>query len=125
MVQSPPALTIPRRKPTSRPLQKAQKAGTYMGYRVAVVGATGNVGREILNILAERQFPLAEVAAVASARSTGNVIDFGDSGEELRVKNLEHFDFAGWDIALFAAGAGVSKVYAAQAAARGFTVRAN
>src|SRR5205807_8974168 len=54
-----------------------------MGYRVAVVGATGNVGREILNILAERQFPLDEVAALASARSTGDVIDFGDSGETL------------------------------------------
>src|SRR5690349_25027697 len=66
-----------------------------MGYRVAVVGATGNVGREILNILAERQFPLDELAAVASARSTGDIIDFGDSGEELKVKNLEHFDFAG------------------------------
>ena len=63
------------------------------GYRVAVVGATGNVGREILNILAERQFPLAEVAAVASPRSTGDIIDFGDSGQELKVKNLEHFDF--------------------------------
>ena len=71
-----------------------------MGYRVAVVGATGNVGREILNVLAERQFPLDEVAALASARSTGDVIDFGDSGEKLKVKNLEHFDFAGWDIAL-------------------------
>ena len=65
-----------------------------MGYRIAVVGATGNVGREILNILAERQFPLDEVAAVASSRSTGDVIDFGDSGEELKVKNLEHFDFS-------------------------------
>ena len=53
-----------------------------MGYRVAVVGATGNVGREMLNILAERQFPLDEVAAVASSRSTGDVIDFGDSGED-------------------------------------------
>ena len=74
------------------------------GYRVAVVGATGNVGREILNILAERQFPLAEVAAVASPRSTGDIIDFGESGQELKVKNLEHFDFSGWDIALFAAG---------------------
>src|SRR5690349_22039883 len=93
-----------------------------MGYRVAVVGATGNVGREILNILAERQFPLDEVAAVASARSTGDVIDFGDSGEELRVKNLEHFDFAGWDMALFAAGSEVSKVYAPKAAAAGCTV---
>ena len=93
-----------------------------MGYRVAVVGATGNVGREILNILAERQFPLDEVAAVASARSTGNVIDFGDSGQTLRVKNLEHFDFSGWDIALFAAGSDVSKVYAPKAAAAGCTV---
>ena len=63
------------------------------GYRVAVVGATGNVGREILNILAERQFPLAEVAAVASARSTGDEIDFGELGETLKVKNLDHFDF--------------------------------
>ena len=93
-----------------------------MGYRVAVVGATGNVGREILNILAERQFPLDEVAAVASARSTGDVIDFGDSGEELKVKNLEHFDFAGWDIALFAAGSEVCKIYAPMAAAAGCTV---
>jgi aspartate-semialdehyde dehydrogenase len=74
-----------------------------MGYRVAVVGATGNVGREMLNILAERQFPADEVAALASARSTGDVIDFGDSGDTLKVKNLEHFDFTGWDIALFAA----------------------
>jgi len=93
-----------------------------MGYRVAVVGATGNVGREMLNILAERQFPLDEIAAVASARSTGDIIDFGDSGEELKVKNLEHFDFAGWDIALFAAGSEVSKVHAPRAAAAGCTV---
>src|SRR3954447_15269667 len=93
-----------------------------MGYRVAVVGATGNVGREILNILAERQFPLDEVAAVASSRSTGDEIDFGDSGETLKVKNLDHFDFAGWDIALFAAGSEVSKIYAPTAAAAGCTV---
>ena len=93
-----------------------------MGYRVAVVGATGNVGREMLNILAERQFPLDEVAALASARSTGDVIDFGDSGDTLKVKNLEHFDFTGWDIALFAAGSEVSKVYAPKAAAAGCTV---
>ena len=91
-----------------------------MGYRVAVVGATGNVGRELFNILAERQFPLDDIAAVASSRSTGDLIDFGDSGEELRVKNLEHFDFSGWDIALFAAGAEVSKIYAPKAAAAGF-----
>ena len=93
-----------------------------MGYRVAVVGATGNVGRELLNILAERQFPADEVAALASSRSTGDVIDFGDSGETLTVKNLEHFDFTGWDIALFSAGASVSKVYAPKAAAAGCTV---
>ena len=63
-----------------------------MGYRVAVVGATGNVGREMLNILAERQFPLDELAAVASPRSTGDIIDFGDSGQELKVKNAELSD---------------------------------
>ena len=93
-----------------------------MGYRVAVVGATGNVGREILNILAERQFPADEIAALASARSTGDEIDFGDSGETLKVRNLEHFDFTGWDIALFAAGSEVSKAYAPKAAASGCTV---
>ncbi|WP_106639227.1 aspartate-semialdehyde dehydrogenase [Allosphingosinicella vermicomposti] len=93
-----------------------------MGYRVVVVGATGNVGREMLNILAERQFPLAEIAAVASARSTGDEIDFGDSGETLKVKNLEHFDFSGWDIALFAAGSEASRTYAPKAAAAGCIV---
>src|SRR5436309_511577 len=93
-----------------------------MGYRVAVVGATGNVGREILNVLAERQFPLDEVAAVASSRSTGDEIDFGDSGETLKVKNLDHFDFADWDIALFAAGSEVSRLYASKAAQAGCTV---
>ncbi len=93
-----------------------------MGYRVVVVGATGNVGREILNILAEREFPLDEIAAVASPRSTGDAIDFGDGGRTLKVRNIEHFDFAGWDIALFAAGSEVSKVYAPKAAAAGCTV---
>jgi aspartate-semialdehyde dehydrogenase len=67
-------------------------------------------GREILNILAERQFPADEVAAVASPRSTGDEIDFGDSGEMLKVRNIDHFDFSGWDMALFAAGSEVSKV---------------
>jgi len=93
-----------------------------MGYRVVVVGATGNVGREMLNILSERQFPLAEIAAVASPRSTGDAIDFGDGGRELRVRNIEHFDFAGWDIALFAAGSAVSRDHAPRAAAAGCTV---
>ncbi len=93
-----------------------------MGYRVAVVGATGNVGREILNVLAERQFPLAEVAAVASARSTGDEVDFGETGETLKVKNLDHFDFSGWDMALFAAGSDISKLHVPRAAAAGCTV---
>ena len=93
-----------------------------MGYRVVVVGATGNVGREMLNILAEREFPLDEIAAVASPRSTGDIIDFGDSGTELKVRNIEHFDFAGWDMALFAAGSAVSRDYAPKAAAAGCTV---
>jgi aspartate-semialdehyde dehydrogenase len=93
-----------------------------MGYRVVVVGATGNVGREMLNILAERQFPLDDIAAVASPHSTGNLIDFGDSGQELRVRNIDHFDFAGWDMALFAAGSEVSKLHATRAAQAGCTV---
>src|SRR6058998_1315377 len=93
-----------------------------MGYRVAVVGATGNVGREILNILAERQFPLDEVAAIASARSIGDMIEFGQTDEMLKVRNLEHFDFAGWDMALFAAGSDASRIYAPKAAAAGCTV---
>ena len=93
-----------------------------MGYRIVVVGATGNVGREILNVLAERQFPADEVAAVASSRSTGVTVDFGDSGKLLKVQNIEHFDFADWDIALFAAGSEVSRIHAPRAAAAGCTV---
>ncbi|NJC06148.1 aspartate-semialdehyde dehydrogenase [Sphingomonas kaistensis] len=93
-----------------------------MGYRVVVVGATGNVGREMLQILSERQFPLDEVAAVASSRSQGDIIDFGDSGEELKVVNIDNFDFTGWDIALFAAGSAASKAHAPRAAAAGCTV---
>jgi aspartate-semialdehyde dehydrogenase len=93
-----------------------------MGYRIVVVGATGNVGREMLNILAERQFPCDEVAAVASSRSNGMKIDFGDSGKELTVQNLEHFDFAGWDMALFAVGSAATKEYAPKAAKAGCTV---
>ena len=93
-----------------------------MGYRIVVVGATGNVGREILNILAEREFPADEVAAVASSRSHGTMIDFGDSGKELKVQNIEHFDFTGWDMALFAAGSDVSRVYAPISAKSGCVV---
>jgi aspartate-semialdehyde dehydrogenase len=93
-----------------------------MGYKVVVVGATGSVGREMLNILAERQFPIDEIAALASGRSQGDIIDFGDSGRELKVQNLEHFDFSGWDMALFAAGSGPAKIYAPKAAAAGCVV---
>lgn len=93
-----------------------------MGYRVVVVGATGNVGREMLNILAERAFPYSEVAAVASSRSQGTMIDFGDTGTELKVQNIEHFDFSGWDIALFAAGSGPTKIHAPRAASAGCVV---
>lgn len=93
-----------------------------MAYKVVVVGATGSVGREMLNILAEREFPIAEIAALASSRSQGDIIDFGEAGRELKVQNIEHFDFAGWDMALFAAGSDVSRQYAPKAAAAGCTV---
>jgi len=93
-----------------------------MGYRVVVVGATGNVGREMLNVLAERAFPADEIAAVASPRSTGIEVEYGDTGKMLKCRNIEHFDFAGWDIALFAAGSGPAKEYAPKAAAAGCVV---
>ena len=93
-----------------------------MGYRVAVVGATGNVGREMLAILAEREFPMDEVAAVASSRSHGVEIELGDTGKMLKCKNIEHFDFSGWDMALFACGSEATKTYAPKAAAAGCVV---
>ncbi len=93
-----------------------------MGYKVAVVGATGNVGREMLNILAEREFPADEIAAVASSRSHGMEIEIGDTGKMLKVQNIEHFDFSGYDMALFAAGSGPTKEYAPKAAAACCTV---
>ncbi|MGX7926262.1 aspartate-semialdehyde dehydrogenase [Tsuneonella sp. HG094] len=93
-----------------------------MGYRVAVVGATGNVGREMLAVLAEREFPCDEVAAVASSRSTGTEVEFGDTGKMLKCRNIEHFDWAGWDIALFSAGSGPAQEYAPKAAAAGCVV---
>jgi aspartate-semialdehyde dehydrogenase len=93
-----------------------------MGYRVAVVGATGNVGREMLAILDERQFPLDELAAVASSRSLGQVLHVGESDKTVKCKSLDHFDFKGWDIALFAAGSAVAKEFAPKAAAAGCVV---
>jgi len=92
-----------------------------MGYRVAVVGATGAVGREILKTLAERSFPVDEAVALASARSAGQEVSFGDK-TVLKVKNLDTFDFKGWDIALFSPGAAVSAIHAPRAAAAGCLV---
>ena len=92
-----------------------------MAYRVAVVGATGAVGREMLKTLAERRFPVAEVAAVASGRSAGQEVSFGEK-QVLKVRNLETFDFTGWDIGLFSPGASVSAVHAPRAAAQGCVV---
>lgn len=92
-----------------------------MGYRVAVVGATGNVGREILQTLAERAFPVDEVVALASERSSGREISFGEKAI-LKVQSLDSFDFKGFDIALFSPGAKVSAVHAPRAADAGCVV---
>jgi len=93
-----------------------------MGYRVVVAGATGNVGREMLNILAEREFPLDDLAALASSRSQGEMVDYGDTGKQYKVQNIEHFDWAGWDMALFAVGSEATLKYAPIAAAAGCVV---
>ena len=91
-----------------------------MGYKVAVVGATGNVGREMLDILAERDFPADEVVAVASRRSQGVECSFGD--KTLKVKALDHFDFSDVDICLMSAGGAVSKEWSPKIAAQGAVV---
>jgi aspartate-semialdehyde dehydrogenase len=91
-----------------------------MSYKVAVVGATGNVGREMLNILAQRQFPAREVVALASTRSNGTEVSFGDG--VLKVKALDYYDFKGTDIVLMAAGSSVSKPWAPKIAALGALV---
>jgi aspartate-semialdehyde dehydrogenase len=90
-------------------------------YKVAVVGATGNVGRELLRILAERKFPVREVVALASKSSEGKEVSFGDT-QILKVKCLDEFDFNGTDIALFSPGASVSKIHAPRAAKAGCVV---
>jgi aspartate-semialdehyde dehydrogenase len=91
-----------------------------MGYKIVVVGATGNVGREMLNILAEREFPVDEIVALASRKSMGTEISFGD--RTLKTKDLDTFDFTGWDMALFAVGSEATKIYAPKAAASGCIV---
>jgi len=92
-----------------------------MGYRVAVVGATGNVGREMLSIMAERKFPADEVVALASARSVGKEVSFGED-DILKIKDLETFDFRGIDIVLSSPGAKVSDGFAPRAAKAGAVV---
>jgi aspartate-semialdehyde dehydrogenase len=92
-----------------------------MGYKVAVIGATGNVGREILKTLAERNFPADEVVALASSRSVGKEVSFGDD-KVLKVQDLEKYDFTGTDIALSSPGAKVSAIHSPRAAAAGCVV---
>jgi len=91
-----------------------------MGYRIAVVGATGNVGREMLTILAEREFPVDEIAALASRRSLGTEVSFGE--RTLKTRDLEQFDFSGWEMALFAIGSDATKQHAPRAAKAGCVV---
>ena len=81
-----------------------------MGYRIAIAGATGNVGTEMLNVLAERGFPADEIIPLASRRSVGREVSFGD--KTLKVKALEDFDFTGTDICLMSAGGDTAKKYA-------------
>ena len=92
-----------------------------MGYRIAVAGATGNVGREVLSILAERRFPADEVVALASSRSIGVEVSYGEK-QTLKVRNLADFDFAGIDIVLSSPGAKVSAEHTPRAAKAGAVV---
>jgi aspartate-semialdehyde dehydrogenase len=95
--------------------------GKAMGYKVAVVGATGNVGREMLQILAEREFPVSEVVALASERSAGSEVSFGED-DVLRVEDLARYDFRGVDIVLSSPGSKISAQFAPKAAAAGAVV---
>ncbi len=91
-----------------------------MGYKVAIVGATGNVGREMLNVLAERQFPADEIFPIASRRSIGTEVSYGE--KTLKCFDLEQFDFSKADFCLMSAGGSVSKEWAPRIAATGCTV---
>ncbi len=91
-----------------------------MGYKVAVVGATGNVGREMLNVLADRKFPADEVYAIASRRSMGTEVSYGD--KILKCHDLEQFDFKGIDFCLMSAGSAVSKEWSPKIGAKGCVV---
>ncbi len=92
-----------------------------MGFKVAVVGTTGNVGQEILKTLAEREFPVDETVALASSKSVGREVSFGED-EVLKVQALDDYDFEGTDIALFSPGSAVSAKHAPRAAAAGCVV---
>lgn len=91
-----------------------------MGLKVAIVGATGNVGRELLNLLDELKFPVSDVAAIASRRSIGREVSFGD--KTLKCQALEFFDFTGWDVCLMSAGGSTSKEWSPKIAAQGCVV---
>src|SRR5579871_2697890 len=91
-----------------------------MSFKVAIVGATGNVGREMLDVLAERRFPVSEVVALASSRSVGTEISFGD--KTLKCRNLENHDFSDTDICLMSAGGSVSKEWSPKIGAQGCVV---
>jgi aspartate-semialdehyde dehydrogenase len=91
-----------------------------MGYKVAIVGATGNVGREMLNVLADRKFPVSELYALASRRSVGTEVSFGD--KVIKCRDLETFDFKGVDFCLMSAGAAVSKEWSPRIGAQGTIV---
>ncbi len=91
-----------------------------MGYKVAVIGATGNVGREMLNIMAEREFPADDVVPLASRRSIGVEVSYGD--DRLKCRDLETFDFSGIDFALMSAGSGISKDWSPRIGAQGCVV---
>ena len=92
-----------------------------MAYKVAVVGATGNVGRTMLNVLDQRQFPASEIVALASSRSIGREVSFGEN-HVLKAKSLDNYDFTGTDIALMSAGGAVAKEWAPKIAAQGCVV---
>jgi aspartate-semialdehyde dehydrogenase len=91
-----------------------------MAYKIAVIGATGNVGREMLKTLVQRNFPIAEVVALASPRSIGREVSFGDG--VLKIKALDYYDFKGTDIALMSAGGAIAKEWAPKIAAQGCLV---
>ena len=91
-----------------------------MGYRVVIAGATGNVGREMLNILSERHFPVDEIAVLASRKSMGSEVSFAHNPPQ--TQDLATFDFTGWDFALFAVGSDATKKYAPKAAKAGCVV---